>query len=44
MAQQIYSHRRVMNAFHRIVAKTAAKIVSGRDMYTVDEPFQSTGT
>merc|ERR1712117_162545 len=30
--------------FHRIVAKTAARIVSGRDMYRADEPFQSTGT
>ena len=37
-------YRRVIRAFHRVIAKTAAKSVSGSDMYKADEPFQSTGT
>ena len=34
----------VIHAFHRVIAKTAVKRVSGSDTYKADEPFQSTGT
>ena len=37
-------YRRVVRAFHRVIARAAAKSVSGRDMCKADEPFQSTGT
>ena len=34
----------IIHALHRVIAKTAAISVSGREVYKADELFQSTGT